>query len=59
MFHIASLSGVDIRPYSACQNESEILLLPGTCLIVQGILPVAPGVKMIQMEEIFVPGLVQ
>ena len=58
MFHINSVSGVDISPYSANRQEAEILLLPGTCLLVQGVLSVGAGVKMIQMDEIAVKGLV-
>jgi len=58
MFHINSISGVDIRAYSASPLEAEILLVPGTYLTVQGILPVAAGVTMIQMDETRVKGLV-
>ena len=57
MFHINSVSGVDIKAYSACPGEAEILLVPGTCLKVQGILPVVEGVTMIQMDETPVSGL--
>merc|ERR1711907_481811 len=32
--------GVDISQFSAYQNESEVLLLPGTCLVVE------PGVMV-------------
>jgi len=58
MFHINSISGVDIKAYSACPGEAEILLVPGTYLTVRGILPVGEGVTMIQMDETHVPGLV-
>ena len=57
MFHINSISGVDIRAYSASPLEAEILLVPGTCLKVKGIFP-DKGVTMVQMEEIHLPGLV-
>jgi len=58
MFHINSISGVDIRAYSASPLEAEILLVPGTCLKVQGILPVGGGVTIIQMDETRMKGLV-
>ena len=58
MFHINSISGVDIKAYSASPVEAEILLVPGTYLTVRGILPVVAGVTMIQMDETRVKGLV-
>ena len=57
LFLIHSICGVDIKAYSACPDEAEILLMPGTCLKVKGIFP-DKGVTMVQMEEIHLPGLV-
>lgn len=56
MFCINTQSGVDISAYSSVPSESEILLVPGTCLMVQSIL-ILPSVKMVQMDEVVVPGL--
>ena len=50
MFHINSISGVDIKAYSASPLEAEILLVPGTYLTVRGILPVGAA-TIIQMDE--------
>ena len=37
MFAIAALSTIDVRRYSAFQSEEdERILMPGTCLVVEG-----------------------
>ena len=58
MFHINSISGVDIKAYSASPLEAEILLVPGTHLTVKSSFPFAPGVTIIQMDETRMKGLV-
>jgi len=58
MFHVNSISGVDIKPYSASPGEAEILLVAGTYLTVKSSFPFAPGVTIIQMDETLMEGLV-
>jgi len=50
MFHLMIENGVDISPYSANQQEAQILLFPGSCFEVEGILGVDTA-KMIQMKQ--------
>ena len=57
MFHIQVSSGVCIQPYSAMPGESEVLLLPGTNLVVEDILDQGSGLTFVQMREEPVPGL--
>jgi len=57
MFHIKVETGVKIKDYSALSEEEEILLLPGTCLVVNHVLNVTHGVSLIQMTEMENPGL--
>ena len=51
MFHIKTETAVSIQEYSANPQEDEVLLLPGTCLIVEGALPAGPGLRIIQAKE--------
>jgi len=56
MFVIASQTVRDISRYSAISSEKELLLLPGTVLIVEGILPQS-DLTIIQMKEKIDPRL--
>jgi len=51
-------SGVDIAPFSASGcGEGEILLPPGTCFMVEEILPEKEGICTFKLEEKAIPGL--
>jgi hypothetical protein len=56
MFMIASQTVRDISRYSGHPEEKELLLLPGTVLIVEGILP-QNNLTLIQMKEKIDPRL--
>eukprot|EP00698_Gefionella_okellyi_P024208 TRINITY_DN847_c0_g1_i10.p1 TRINITY_DN847_c0_g1~~TRINITY_DN847_c0_g1_i10.p1 ORF type:complete len:393 (-),score=99.70 TRINITY_DN847_c0_g1_i10:69-1247(-) len=58
LFHIATSMGVDIQRYSAFStSEAEVLLLPGTCVVVDSVLDLGNGVVMVQLKEQIVKGL--
>jgi len=57
MFHIVINDGVDISKLSALEAEEEILLLPGTCVEVQGVFQAAPGLHIVQMQQVPLSGL--
>jgi len=58
LFTLHIISGVDIKNFSAFgQTEKEILLLPGTCLVVESILNTGSGAHIYQLRETYVPGL--
>ena len=42
---------VDIRAFSAVESEEELLLLPGTALVVKSVLNAGNGLILIQLEE--------
>ena len=51
LFTIRARSIVDIRDFSSVQEEDELLLLPGTTMIVKGCLNAGNGLTLIQLEE--------
>jgi hypothetical protein len=55
MFHIHCQHAVDISTFSAYPQEDEILLFPGTQLLVNGIVSMSDGLVMIQLEETDLP----
>ena len=60
MFHIhlaPDSAAVDIRDYSALE-EAEVLLAPGTFLRVEGVANLAPGLHMVQLQQLLAPPLV-
>ena len=60
MFHIhlaPDSAAVDIRDYSALE-EAEVLLAPGTFLRVEGVANLAPGLHMVQLQQLPAPPLV-
>ena len=42
---------VDIQVFSSVKNEEELLLLPGTALVVKSVLNAGNGLTVIQIEE--------
>eukprot|EP01103_Thecamoeba_quadrilineata_P021328 TRINITY_DN9767_c0_g1_i1.p1 TRINITY_DN9767_c0_g1~~TRINITY_DN9767_c0_g1_i1.p1 ORF type:complete len:435 (+),score=-0.25 TRINITY_DN9767_c0_g1_i1:447-1751(+) len=58
MFNIATVTARDISGYSAIQTERELLLLPGSVFIVEGVLELSKELYVIQLKESIVPGLV-
>ena len=42
---------MDIRAFSAVKSEEELLLLPGTALVVRSVLNAGNGLVLIQLEE--------
>eukprot|EP00042_Codosiga_hollandica_P052787 m.676608 g.676608 ORF g.676608 m.676608 type:complete len:79 (+) comp58564_c1_seq1:231-467(+) len=58
IFNIAACSGVDIQKYSAFAQESEILLLPGTCLVTESVLDHGNGLHLVQLREIQAAGMI-
>ena len=55
LFHIQCLYGKDIGQYSYVRNEKEILLMPGTYFKVTGKISPAPGLVIIDIQEILPP----
>ena len=49
--HCINANAVDIRDFSAMPQEDERLILPGTCLIVDGVLDVGHGLFTVQLHE--------
>jgi len=52
LFEIKTVKGVNISEYSLYPAESEVLLLPGTCLKVVDQLDLGGGLVVIQLQEI-------
>ena len=52
LFHINGLHAYDISKYSAFPNEQELLLPAGSEFVVEGILPLADDLRMIQLRQI-------
>ena len=55
IFMIQCIKGKCIQPFSLYKNESEIVLMPGTYLKVEGKLEVSPGVWIIHLQEEIAP----
>ena len=51
MFAIKTKQALDIQRYSAMGFEQERLLLPGTCLVVEGVLHAGGGLTIVQLAE--------
>ena len=49
--HCINARAVDIREFSAMPQEDERLILPGTCLIVDGVLNAGHGLFTVQLHE--------
>jgi len=58
MFNISAKSARDISRFSAIRSEQELLLLPGTVLIVDGVLDLGNNCHIVQLNEILVTGLI-
>ena len=58
VFMIQCIKGKYIQPFSLHKRENEILLLPGTHLIVEGKLEVSPDVWIIHLQEVAPPNYV-
>jgi hypothetical protein len=57
MFSLDISSGVDTRKYSA-HDESEVIIIPGTCFRVESVLDLGSRCHMVQMTEQDIPSLV-
>jgi hypothetical protein len=57
MFHLAVENGVSIRAYSSMAEE-EVLLLPGTFLLVNSVTDLGHGLHMVNLAELPAPPLV-
>ena len=51
LFCINALHGKDISAYSAYPQEEEIVLMPGTCLRVKGMLTESNGRSIVHLDE--------
>ena len=49
--HCITARAVDIHAFSAMPQEDERLILPGTCLVVDGVLDVGHGLFTVQLHE--------
>ena len=58
MFQIQISNGVNIKAYSSFHVEDEVLLLPGTNMVVESVLPLGNGLNMVQMREDPILGLI-
>ena len=63
LFSIETKQALDVERYSAIGGEQERLLLPGTCLVVKGLLDCGGGLTMVQLapnehedDEPLIPG---
>eukprot|EP01124_Arcella_intermedia_P030226 TRINITY_DN6565_c0_g1_i2.p1 TRINITY_DN6565_c0_g1~~TRINITY_DN6565_c0_g1_i2.p1 ORF type:complete len:630 (-),score=149.67 TRINITY_DN6565_c0_g1_i2:8-1897(-) len=52
LFDIKAVKGVNISQYSLFPDESEIILLPGTKLVVKSVLDLGNNLFLVQLEEI-------
>ena len=55
LFGIQCIKGKCIQAFSLHENESEILLMPGTYLKAEGKLEISPGVWIIHLQEEIAP----
>eukprot|EP00698_Gefionella_okellyi_P003659 TRINITY_DN13427_c0_g1_i1.p1 TRINITY_DN13427_c0_g1~~TRINITY_DN13427_c0_g1_i1.p1 ORF type:complete len:562 (+),score=73.43 TRINITY_DN13427_c0_g1_i1:1651-3336(+) len=52
MFCIEGCTGVDLKLFSACPQEDEILMLPGTMLRVSSVVAPAPDMWMVHLSAV-------